>query len=77
MNTEDIENIQVTKPGLLDGFLKEPELARELDKKEQTLRKWRRTGEGPPWTNIGSTVVYPIDGFRRWLTKRVRTSPRR
>jgi hypothetical protein len=60
-------------PGVLDGYLHEIELSKELNVIVRTLRKWRQTGEGPPYVKIGITVYYPIDGFRKWLAKRETT----
>jgi hypothetical protein len=61
---------------LLDGYLLESELCRELNIVSRTARKWRQTGEGPPWANVGAMIVYPIDGFHKWLAKRVRNTRR-
>jgi len=62
--------------GLLDRYLTDPELCRELKVTSRTTRKWRQAGEGPPWATIGATILYPIDDFHAWLRKRVRGSPK-
>lgn len=31
-----------------------------------TLRNWRWNGRGPPWTRIGSRVVYPVVSLVEW-----------
>jgi hypothetical protein len=41
--------------------------ARGVKKGKRTLRIWRQRREGPPWTKIGRTVLYPDDGFIAWL----------
>jgi hypothetical protein len=64
------------KRTLLEGYLIEDELCAELDVVPRTARKWRQTGEGPPWASIGATIVYPIANFHKWLAKRVRTTTR-
>jgi hypothetical protein len=53
--------------GLLDGFLEEPELARELRRHRRTLIRWRQLKIGPPYILLGPQVVYPIDGIKTWL----------
>jgi hypothetical protein len=53
--------------GLLDGFLEEPELARELKRHRRTLIRWRQLKIGPPYILLGPQVVYPIAGVKTWL----------
>lgn len=58
-----------TAPNLLDGYLSEADTATQLKVQVPTLRNWRSAERGPPWTRInGRTVVYPVDGARRWLS---------
>jgi hypothetical protein len=40
--------------------------------KPDTLAAWRNRGIGPPYTRIGRTPLYPIEGVRRWISERVR-----
>jgi hypothetical protein len=56
----------------LENYRTEKELAADLKKRIgkgclRTLQIWRARRTGPPWTKLGSTVLYPIDGFDRWL----------
>jgi hypothetical protein len=53
--------------GLLDGFLDEHQLARELNKHRRTILRWRQLGIGPPHILLGPQVVYPIAGTKAWL----------
>jgi hypothetical protein len=66
------------KPKLLDGYISDEELRRELGGArpliDRTTRKWRQSGEGPPFVKIGHDFYYPLDEFRKWLKKRTRTT---
>jgi len=59
---------------LLDGYIPEADLARGISYEVRTLRKWRQTGEGPPYVLIGKSVYYPEAEFQKWLAKRVRNT---
>jgi hypothetical protein len=52
---------------VLAGYLTEPDLGAQLKKSVRTLQSWRQQRKGPPWTQIGTTVVYSEDGVRAWL----------
>jgi hypothetical protein len=61
----------------LEGWQTEAELAEEWDTTEQTLRKQRRLGTGPPWAKVpGLGVIYNIAGKHEWLRNRT-VQPRR
>lgn len=32
-----------------------------------TLKKWRVTGDGPPYVRIGSRIVYLVEDLDTWL----------
>jgi hypothetical protein len=53
--------------GLLDGFIDEHELARELNKHTRTLMRWRQLKIGPPFVLLGPKVVYPVAEAKKWL----------
>jgi hypothetical protein len=63
-------------PNLLEGYISDGELCRQLHIIDRTSRKWRQTGEGPPFVKIGHGIYYPIDEFQKWLKKRT-VNPRR
>jgi hypothetical protein len=65
-----------SKPDPLAGYYTEKELSALLKKGRRTLRNWRKAGEGPPFAVLGVTVIYPIAGVDKWLTKRVQTPVR-
>jgi hypothetical protein len=52
---------------ILEGYLSEADLAKQLNKTERTLQIWRQRREGPAWTKIGKSVFYGIDAVRSWL----------
>jgi hypothetical protein len=52
---------------ILAGYLSESELAAQLNKTVRTLQSWRQQRKGPPWTPMGSTIIYSEDGTRAWL----------
>ena len=57
---------------LLDGYLPEEEVARQLDRKVRTLQRWRKNRTGPPVTYIGPDPYYRVEAFRAWLLARER-----
>jgi len=56
--------------GLLDDFIDEHQLARELGKHRRTLIRWRQLKIGPPYILLGPQVVYPISETKKWLAAR-------
>jgi hypothetical protein len=65
-----------TAPRLLDGYITEAEFCAQIGVIDRTARKWRQSGEGPPFVKLGHGVFYPLEGFRKWLAKRVQGSGR-
>jgi excisionase family DNA binding protein len=61
------------KPRLLAGYLTVSEFCNQLEITERTARKWRQSGEGPPYAMVGGTVYYPAAQFQKWLEKSIRT----
>jgi hypothetical protein len=65
----------------LTGYLTEAELSTELLARTgvgtvRTLRSWRSQRIGPPWANLGITIVYPVDGFQAWLRDQIQQPDR-
>lgn len=51
------------------------QVADTLSVGRETLRYWRRKGEGPPWTQISPQVIrYPREAFEAWLNNRTSSS---
>jgi hypothetical protein len=62
---------------ILDDYLTEPELLKELAKRGiKRGKRWaqirRKRRQGPPWAFIGKDPVYPRDGFNDWLRAETR-----
>lgn len=55
------------RPGLLDDYLSEADLAAELQKDVRTLQRWRKLRVGPPFVMNGITPIYPRPGAVKWL----------
>jgi hypothetical protein len=58
---------------ILDGYVDEDELAQEFAVTVQTLRRWRRRKQGPPWVKGPGGVIYPIAEGRQWLRDKAQT----
>jgi hypothetical protein len=54
--------------------LRAPETARYLGVSPSTLAKWRLYGCGPPYSKLGSVVVYDIDDLDEFAAERRRRS---
>jgi hypothetical protein len=62
---------------ILENYLTEKALARQINKTPRTLQNWRQRRIGPPWTNLGKTVLYDPDEFLAWLKAQQRPVPNR
>lgn len=60
---------------VLDDYVTEHALARQLDKSERTLQRWRRLRIGPTPTVLGNRVLYAITDVRTWLRAQRREAP--
>ena len=72
--------VMSTKPNeagrrILGDYLTEKQLAAELNFSTRQLKRWRARGIGPPYTRIGRSVRYRIEGVRQWMIAQER-SPR-
>ena len=52
---------------LLDDYYRQPELAKEIDRSERTLQRWRRERRGPVVTLIGNKPYYHVTDVKDWL----------
>jgi hypothetical protein len=52
---------------ILNSYLTESDLARQLGKSERTLQRWRRLRIGPAATTVGNRVLYDVQDVRAWL----------
>ncbi len=55
-------------------YLTTTQLARLTHSKEQTWRRRRLTGDGPPFVKWGSRVLYRRADVDQWFADRLRTS---
>lgn len=56
-----------TPSGVLDGYMTQAELAKELGRSLKTLTRWRTMKKGPPFIRMGPDILYPREGVKRWL----------
>jgi predicted DNA-binding transcriptional regulator AlpA len=56
-------------PSVLEGFISESDLARQLHRSVRTLQRLAATRSGPPRIKIGRSVYYRIDSVRAWLAQ--------
>ena len=61
--------------GVLDDYLTEADLARELDKSKRTLERWRRLRIGPTPTIVGNRILYAITDVQIWLRAQRQEAP--
>ena len=58
----------------LESLFTTRQLAKYLGLKEQTLRKWRLSGDGPQYVRLGdgprARVVYRMADIQKWLDAR-------
>lgn len=57
----------VTQPEpVVRGYLSVPELAAYLNVAEQTVRTWRKRGDGPKAVKVGRLVRFRWEDIRAW-----------
>ena len=56
------------------AFLTSKELSDRWRLSDQTLANWRHAGKGPPFTRVGSRVLYPIDGINAFENEKLSTN---
>ena len=61
-----------TDAGLLDGWLTDAELARELHRDKRTIQRWRRLGAAPPSMILGRERRTRREAVAAWLRERER-----
>ena len=54
---------------VLEGFISESDLARQLNRSVRTLQRLAARQSGPPRIKIGRLVFYRIDSVRAWLAQ--------
>jgi hypothetical protein len=51
-------------PSVLEGYISETDLARQLNRSVRTLQRLAATRSGPPRIKIGRLILYRIDSVR-------------
>jgi len=56
-------------PSVLEGYITEPDLARQLKRSVRTLQRLAARQSGPPRIKIGRLIFYRIESVRAWLAQ--------
>jgi len=64
-----VGDLSGSAPSVLDGYIRETDLARQLNRSVRTLQRLAARRRGPPRIQIGRLVFYRIDSVREWLTQ--------
>ena len=56
-------------PSVLDGYISEADLARQLHRSVRTLQRLAARRLGPPRTKIGRLIFYNIEHVRDWISQ--------
>ena len=64
-----VENASRKSPSVLDGYITEAELARQLNCSVRTVQRLAERDYGPPRTRVGRSIYYHCGHFREWLLK--------
>jgi len=67
--------LEITHMSILDDYLSEAQLAKELNRNPATLVRWRKKQIGPPFTMLGKSVFYSRESVLVWLKKQEVSPP--
>jgi predicted DNA-binding transcriptional regulator AlpA len=56
-------------PSELEGYIREADLAKQLNRSVRTLQRLTARRLGPPRIKIGRSVFYRIESVRAWLAQ--------
>jgi len=70
MTQSPVDEPTTPTPGLLDDWLTQDALAKELEVSKDTLQRWHNQRSGPPRVKLGARVLYHKDSVRTWLLGR-------
>lgn len=59
-------------PSVLEGYIRETDLARQLNRSVRTLQRLAARRLGLPRIKVGRLVFYRIDSVRAWLAQQER-----
>lgn len=75
--TEEIEvPSESTSKDFLEGFISEPEYARQRGVTLRTCQRDRQLRQAPPYIQFGRRIFYRVDAVRAWLVKNERLEDR-
>ena len=69
----DSAKLREKAPSLLDGYISERDLARELAESLRTWQRRRALRKAPPHCILGKKVLYRVSAVREWLVKQERS----
>ena len=58
-----------SSPSVLEGYVSESDLARQLNRSVRTLQRLAARRAGPPRIKIGRLVYYRVESVRDWLAR--------
>ena len=67
LNQNRAASRQMARSEILEKYLPDVDLGRELDKSARTIKRWRTKGIGPPSIMIGNQQYTHVDDARDWL----------
>lgn len=60
---------------ILDNYLSEVQLAKELNRNPATIVRWRKKQIGPPFIPFGKTILYRRESVLDWLKSKEVSPP--
>jgi hypothetical protein len=64
---QTVGNTSDSVPSVLEGYITEADLARQLNRSVRTLQRLAARRIGPPRTKVGRLIFYNIEHVRDWL----------
>jgi len=74
LNREErpVDDLSDSAPSVLEGYITETDLARQLKRSVRTLQRLAARQSGPPRIKIGRLIFYRIESVRTWLVQQER-----
>jgi hypothetical protein len=64
-----VDDLSDSAPSVLEGYITETDLARQLKRSVRTLQRLAARQSGPPRIKIGRLIFYNIAHVREWLSQ--------
>jgi hypothetical protein len=71
-----VDESHAAAPSFREQFYEVEEFAEAVDRKPETIWRWWRQGQGPPYVLLGRRRVIPRSGALEWLRQSQVTPPR-